>query len=225
MNGLFERTTLLIVILGPLAGFGADLSGFSGPTLVQIYNTESLKNPAMEHGRRVFKRECAECHGDDGIGKAGVPDLTTGIWLWGGSLSEIETTIRYGIRSGHGLQRFSEMPGYRGTELLTEQDIKDQVEYVIAISLREADKEAVSRAKEKFESICSECHDYDGTGRREYYGAPDLTDYDWIYGDSRDDIYKSIADGRLGASPAFEDKLDNETIKAVSIFVYSLSHY
>ena len=219
------RGVLVSAVLFPVFAYGGEPSGIGGPTLVQIYNNENMKALAVEKGRRVYMEECAECHGEDGTGTTGVPDFTTGIWLWGGSLSDIEITVRYGIRSGHSLQRFSEMPAYLGTDLLTKQDIDDLTEYVLSISEKEADKQAVARAREKFEIICSECHDYDGKGRMEYYGAPDLTDYYWLYGESRDAIYGSMAEGRSGVSPAFEDKLDNEAIKAVTIYVYSISHY
>ena len=224
-NPLLVCTVLLAGIMGPGTGYGEGISAFGGPTLVQIYNTTDLKAIAMEEGRRVFSAECAGCHGADAAGTPGVPDLTTGIWLWGGSLSDIEVTVRYGIRSAHELRRFSEMPAYLGSDLLTEADINDLTEYVLAISGQDAEKEAVTRAGEKFEAFCSECHDYDGKGLKEYFGAPDLTDFDWIYGNDREAIYASIAHGRLGVSPAYDGKLDNDAIKAVTIYVYSLSHY
>jgi cytochrome c oxidase cbb3-type subunit 3 len=45
---------------------------------------------------------CAACHGPDGKGNAtiGAPNLTDDIWLYGGSLDDIKTSIKGG-RSGH----------------------------------------------------------------------------------------------------------------------------
>ncbi len=42
---------------------------------------------AAGRGGAIFKEQCASCHGDDGKGKLeqGAPNLTDGIWLYGGS--------------------------------------------------------------------------------------------------------------------------------------------
>jgi cytochrome c oxidase cbb3-type subunit 3 len=50
----------------------------------------------------IFKATCAACHGPDGKGNQGVgaPNLTDHVWLHGGTLADIETTIRDG-RQGH----------------------------------------------------------------------------------------------------------------------------
>ena len=46
----------------------------------------------------IFKEQCASCHGDDGKGKLeqGAPNLTDGIWLYGGSARPIVESIRTG---------------------------------------------------------------------------------------------------------------------------------
>ena len=216
--------TLLCCILHASSGKAADNADFSGLTLVQIFNNADLKKIAVDKGGAAYKKNCAECHGENGTGKTGVSDLTNGTWLWGGSLSDVETTIRYGIRSGHALQRFSEMPPYKEYEGMTPAQIDDLVQYVLSISAQEADPAAVQRASANNEKICAECHDYNGAGRKEYYGAPDLTDFYWLYGDSKEAIRASISDGRMGVSPAFDGNMDNETIKMLTIYVYSLSH-
>lgn len=50
----------------------------------------------------IFKTTCAACHGPGGKGNQalGAPNLTDHIWLHGGSLADIETTIHDG-RQGH----------------------------------------------------------------------------------------------------------------------------
>lgn len=50
----------------------------------------------------IFKTTCAACHGPDGKGNQaiGAPNLTDHVWLHGGTLEDIETTIRDG-RRGH----------------------------------------------------------------------------------------------------------------------------
>jgi cytochrome c oxidase cbb3-type subunit 3 len=53
---------------------------------------------ASARGATLFKEQCAACHGDDGKGKAdlGAPNLTDGIWLYGGSREAIAESIRTG---------------------------------------------------------------------------------------------------------------------------------
>ena len=42
-------------------------------------------------GEQIFEEQCAACHGADGTGNVelGAPNLTTGIWLYGGSRQDI----------------------------------------------------------------------------------------------------------------------------------------
>ena len=63
---------------------------------------------AAARGGAVFKDQCANCHGDDGKGKAeqGAPNLTDDIWLFGGSREAITESIRTG--------RGSSMPAWAG---------------------------------------------------------------------------------------------------------------
>jgi cytochrome c oxidase cbb3-type subunit III len=57
---------------------------------------------ANDEGARIFEEQCAACHSSDGTGNAelGAPNLTTGIWLYGGSRQEIIAQIsnpRHGV--------------------------------------------------------------------------------------------------------------------------------
>jgi cytochrome c oxidase cbb3-type subunit III len=53
-------------------------------------------------GATVFAANCASCHGADGKGmrEFGAPNLTDGIWLYGGDKASLTTTVnkaRYGV--------------------------------------------------------------------------------------------------------------------------------
>lgn len=71
----------------------------------------SLSNPdharpgnieTIAAGKEVFLANCASCHGEDAHGKrdVGAPNLTDNLWLYGGDLETIITTIHAG-RRGH----------------------------------------------------------------------------------------------------------------------------
>ena len=53
---------------------------------------------AAGRGAKIFADNCAACHGDAGKGnqEVGAPNLTDGIWLYGGKLTDIEKTIETG---------------------------------------------------------------------------------------------------------------------------------
>lgn len=58
----------------------------------------STDAPAVERGSKLFADNCAACHGEAGKGNldVGAPNLTDGIWLYGGKLADIEKTIETG---------------------------------------------------------------------------------------------------------------------------------
>jgi cytochrome c oxidase cbb3-type subunit 3 len=53
---------------------------------------------ATERGKAIFAEQCVACHGPEGKGTAelGAPNLTDGIWLYGGAKADIQETIRTG---------------------------------------------------------------------------------------------------------------------------------
>lgn len=77
-------------------------------------------------GKPVFATNCAACHGQDGKGNQalGAPNLTDAVWLYGGSLDTVMTTIRNG-RSGV-------MPSWRTR--LGEDDVRAVSAFVYAQS-------------------------------------------------------------------------------------------
>lgn len=61
---------------------------------------KSTDAAAIGRGAQIFKENerCTLCHGNDGKGKVdqGAPNLTDGIWLWGGRKDQIVESIRTG---------------------------------------------------------------------------------------------------------------------------------
>ncbi|KCZ93401.1 cytochrome-c oxidase, cbb3-type subunit III [Hyphomonas johnsonii] len=193
-----------------------------GASLEEIQTDRDLQQFALAMGESLFGDNCATCHGAGGRGAKGYPVLADDVWLWDGTLDGIETTLRHGIRhEGDDATRFSAMPRFGRDKLLTSQQIDDLTEYVLNFSGRSDDTEAVNRAAPLWSVQCSSCHGENGMGDRTL-GAPNLTDTDWLYGGQRDDIYSTIYNARNSHMPAWGDRLDDASIKALAVYVHSL---
>ena len=191
-------------------------------SLQQIEADPELQAHAMAVGASVFGDNCATCHGAGGGGAKGYPNLRDDVWLWGGSLDEIEHTIRVGIRSGHDQARTSQMPAFGRDGMLDPKQVADMTEYVVALSGRQADRAAVARSAQLFADNCAACHGPTGTGDRAQ-GAPDLTDRDWLYGSDRESIAAQIHNGRGGVMPTWEGRFSPAVIKALAVYVHANS--
>lgn len=80
----------------------------------------------VAEGEGVYKTYCVACHGADGTGNVlfGAPDLTDGVWLYGGSKNDITLTIAKG--------RNGAMPAQK--ELLYPEKIHLLAAYVYGLS-------------------------------------------------------------------------------------------
>lgn len=172
-------------------------------------------------GRAAFNNNCAACHQSGGAGARGFPNLADDEWLWGGTLADIERTIRYGIRSEHDKARLSVMPRFGADGMMTPAQIDDVVEHVLALSRQSHDAARAARGAALFVEQCAACHQRDGSGNREM-GAPALNDQIWLYGGKRADIHESIFYSRAAAMPAWEGRLDEATIKMLTLYVHGL---
>jgi cytochrome c oxidase cbb3-type subunit 3 len=193
----------------------------SRASLKRIEKDPELLQFAMAEGKSAFADNCAACHGSGGQGERGYPNLNDDVWLWGGTLEDIQHTITVGVRSTSPQTRNSAMPAFGRDNMLKPEQISDLTEYVVALSGRSADSSAVRRAKPLFADNCAVCHGAAGKGNRSV-GAPNLTANVWLYGPSREDIHDQIWNGHGGVMPTWEGKLSPETIKALAIYVHSL---
>ena len=82
-----------------------------------------------------------------------------------------------------------------------------------------ADPKAREMGQRLFLNSCAQCHGSDAGGSK---GFPNLTDGDWLYGGSPDNIKTTITNGRGGVMPPFP-QLDSKQIVDVANYVRSLS--
>jgi cytochrome c oxidase cbb3-type subunit 3 len=112
------------------------------------------------------------------------------------------------------------MPAFGKDQLLTTAEISDLTEYVVALSGRKANANAVARATPVYVAQCVACHGAEGKGDP-LQGAPNLTDADWLYGSSRAEINAQIVNGRAGVMPTWQARLSPETIKALAVYIHA----
>ncbi|HAS8122055.1 TPA: cytochrome-c oxidase, cbb3-type subunit III [Vibrio vulnificus] len=167
---------------------------------------------ALKVGQRLFLQNCSQCHGSDARGQKGFPNLTDTAWLYGGEPQAIVTTIMHG--------RIGQMPAWK--DALGEQGVEEVVSYVLSLSGRKVNAREAEAGKARF-VVCAACHGTDGKGNPAV-GAPDLTDKDWLFGDSRADITETVMNGRSGVMPAWKDILGEDKVQLVSAYVWSLSN-
>lgn len=201
---------------------GAGGAKLKTASLAQIESDPELQAYAMQVGQSVFGDNCATCHGAGGAGGKGYANLRDDVWLWGGSLEDIQRTITYGIRSGDDQARLSQMPAFGRDAMLQPAQISDLTEYVVALSGRKANAAAVGRVTTLYAEQCASCHGPAGKGDQ-LVGAPDLTDADWLYGSDRAAISGQIHNGQGGVMPAWGRRFDPETIKALAVYIHANS--
>lgn len=190
--------------------------------LEDIPGDPELSNYAMNAGGAIFRTWCAQCHGSGAAGAPGYPNLLDNVWLWGGSLEEIYQTVRHGIRDPLDFNtHYSEMPRYGADGLLSRQEIAQVVEYVLTLSDLQHDAAMAAEGEQIYMDNCAACHMEDGSGDR-FQGAPDLSDAVWLYGSDRETVTRIVTEGPFGVMPAWESRLSDADIRAVTAYVHAL---
>lgn len=192
------------------------LEKFHAASFDDIKNNPELYAFAIAGGAAAFKDNCATCHGTGGAGSAGYPNLNDDDWLWGGTTDAIYQTIRFGIRSGHEQAEISEMPAF--SDMLNREQVKSVANYVLSLSGKTV---ATPEGTTLFAEQCAVCHGDSGRGSQEL-GAPNLADAIWFYGNDAAAISAQIQRPRHGVMPHWVDRLDDDTIRQLTIYVHSL---
>ena len=173
---------------------------------------EIAGDPAVRKmGMRLFGNNCAQCHGADGKGAYGFPNLADDDWLYGGTPEAIKATLVNGRRAA--------MPAWG--DILGDQGITEVTQHLLALNGRDADEAAAAKGETHYQTYCAACHGADGKGNQAL-GAPNLTNGVWLYGGSEEQIAHSLRAGRNGVMPAFEDTLSEDKIHILTAYVYGL---
>ncbi|MBP7609156.1 MAG: cytochrome-c oxidase, cbb3-type subunit III [Steroidobacteraceae bacterium] len=186
------------VLLAPLAAL----------PVAELANNEQ----AMSTAHNLFQQNCAQCHGSDGGGAAGFPNLRDAEWQWGSDADSVVATIAGG--------RVAAMPPWAA--VIGEPGVEDVVAYVQTLGGQQADATKATAGQAHFEALCAACHGVDGKGNP-LLGAPDLTDTTWLYGGDAATLKQTLMNGRNGQMPAWGDKLGEQRVKLLAAYVTKLA--
>jgi cytochrome c oxidase cbb3-type subunit 3 len=167
---------------------------------------------AMSTAHNLFQQNCAQCHGSDGGGAAGFPNLRDASWQWGGDADSVVATIVGG--------RVAAMPAWAA--VIGEPGVEEAVAYVQTLSGQPADATKAAAGQVHFQTLCSACHGVDGKGNP-LLGAPNLTDSIWLYGGDAATLKQTLMNGRNGQMPAWGDKLGEQRIKLLAAYSMKLA--
>ena len=167
---------------------------------------------AMQTARHLFAVNCAQCHGADGHGARGFPNLSAANYQWGRDPDTVIQTITEG--------RQAAMPAWG--EVLGDNGVRQVAEYVYTLSGRTGEPALAREGQALFATYCVACHGQDGRGTAAL-GAPNLTDTVWLYGGSVASIAETVTKGRQGQMPSQGSRLTPIQIRLLAAYVTGLA--
>jgi len=190
----------------------------------EVLADSKLITHVRDDGRRLFRDNCSACHGPDGRGGVGFPDLADRDWLWGGSPETIAETIRVGVNAPASGTRVSQMLAFGRDGLLDGDAVVAVSDYVASLSdpaLAREKPQSVTAGREVFAANCVACHGADARGNQAL-GVPNLTDKASVYGHDWGAIYNTVNTGQQGQMPAWGGRLTEPEIKLLTLYVLDL---
>lgn len=163
-------------------------------------------------------------HEADGIGECDAP---TPLWFTLMFVALMVFGAGYLI-AYPGLGNFPGLLGWTQHNQLEREQARAQARYQPifnkygAMSVEELQQEpqALKMGQRLFANHCAQCHGSDAGGA---YGFPDLTDDEWIWGGSPEQLRTSINAGRTAVMPGWESALGDRGLREVTAYVIQLS--
>lgn len=189
-----------------------------------VVKDKDLRNFAMTGGKVLFNDNCAPCHGTGGVGAPGAyPNLADDEWIWGGELADLQQTISFGVRNTNENSRQSEMPKFGADGLLTAEQINQVADYVVALASKGSTAGLPGEAI--FAEQCVVCHQDGGVGSKDV-GSPALNNNIWLFKGSKEQVKQvvinQVTNPQHGSMPAWSERLDETSIKMLTVYVHSL---
>ena len=212
-----------------IAKFADKEEKLASMSVTEILQDEELKSYALATSKMLFGDYCAACHGAGGAGNPNFPVLADDDWLWGGSVAQIEASIKNG--------RIGNMPAKGMMGNLNDAEIDQVTDYVIALSEGKGGDAVHSAGKAAYtKGMCLACHGPAGKPLAPA-GAANLTDQIWRFSGDREEIRGVIANGvnvkkngeyvagtRQAVMPSFKERLPNAdvNVKRLAVYIHAL---
>lgn len=223
--GVDQKTTVEENIARAQAARSVWTSRLESEPYEEILADPSLMAIVRSSGHQLFGDNCAACHGIDGRGRAGYPDLTDDDWIWGDGPETIEQTMRVGINTRHPDSRIGQMPAFGRDGILEREHVGSVAAYVYSLSNPDYSTpqtiDRIEAGRTVFAENCASCHGEDAAGDREV-GAPNLADNRWVYGGDLQTIIASVHGGREGHMPTWDERLSNLDIRTLALYVHDM---
>ena len=146
-------------------------------------------------------------------------------WMWMFLISCIFSLIYLilypGLGSYPGVLGYSSDAALMNSMTAANEELKPIYAKYVKMDIEQVgiDPKAREMGQRLFLNSCAQCHGSDAGGSK---GFPNLTDHDWLYGGSRENIKTTIINGRAGVMPPFP-QLDSKQVLDVANYVRSLS--
>ena len=146
-------------------------------------------------------------------------------WMWMFLISCIFSLVYLvlypGLGSYPGILGYSTDSALMQSMTTANDELKPVYAKYVKMNIEEvaADPKAREMGQRLFLNSCAQCHGSDSGGAK---GFPNLTDRDWLYGGSPENIKTTITNGRAGVMPPFP-QLDSKQIIDVTNYARSLS--
>lgn len=194
--------------------------------------TQSLSNspvypivpPDLANGARIYQQNCAQCHGDSGLGdgpqaaQLSVPVASLGLSDFARQYSPAQwyTTVTKG-----NMEKL--MPSFGS---LTDRQRWDVVAYAISMS---TPPEEVSRGQALYRENCESCHGRDGRGNGPNAAGlstqpTDFTDQSFMADTPSQVLFDGITSGIQPDMPAYSSTLDTNQRYSLVSYLRSLSY-
>lgn len=193
------------------------LAQFGSEEIALLRDDSALMARAMPAADRLYRDNCAACHGNEGRGGPGFPVLNDTYWLWGGDPETIAETLYLGINASGEDTRWAQMPPFDWMEQSEQVALAD---FVSGLANGTFDEGAP--AASLFIDNCSACHGETGEGGL-MNGAPSLADDAVIYGQDSATVLQTLRHGRQGVMPAWTDRFTDAEINLLAVYVAAMA--
>lgn len=212
----------------------------SGETTDDTFAAVARHDLMMAHASAVYATKCSGCHGDQGQGAAGGPNLTDEYWLHGGGMPDMFRVLKEGLphpshpagplwlRQDELWSLTAHVATFRGTHPPNPKGPEGVVwtpgggagsgqDAVLVAYAKDAAH--VAAGKELYATRCTPCHGASGEGLI----GPNLTDDYTIHGWRLSDIYTTISEGVVAKGMlSWKSQLSTDQMRQLAGYVATL---